>query len=263
MNPFESFSQPKVDKEQLMGLYKKLIDKGITDPFGMDQGDADVVEANNLHLKWEKEGDEAAGDDPVAKARFDFQKTFFYLDAGFTDKEYAEEVLNEIVPDDLNDAQAIDAGLADEIRAKAKLYAEKLGIKLLKESPQEVVEEPTPEVQELVPLSPEQMNRPMATLEAENEFDDAWIAVAQTAGYTVFDDGKGRTIEKDGQRIKLMHYAMRAGNKTYKAIITNVDENIKPSTFGVQFGAKVSKAGIQKEFEKLLYTYEHRYDPEE
>ena len=258
---YESFPQPKIEKEAVINAFKVLAESGAKSRDELDPSDPRVVEANRLREQWETEREEATKDDPVARVAFEFERTMFDLEAGFTDPTDAEDILTDFVQQTIAEARALSPALADEMEAKTQIYAEKLGIELPKGLTPEQEKEVTTEKVEIVPPTPEQMKGDLLTLEAENEFDDAWIAVAELAGYTAFDDGKGRSVEKGDLSIKLFHYEMRSGTKTYKAIITNkVDQNIKPSSFGLSLAAKVSKAGIQKEFEKLLYKYEHRYD---
>ena len=101
-------------------------------------------------------------------------------------------------------------------------------------------------------------------LEKENQFDEVWLTGAQELGYSVIDDGAGRTLEKDGQTIKLKHHVFHPkGNRIYIAVITSPDASVKPSSFTFAFEGEISADTIKEEFTKLLYRYEHRYDPEE
>ncbi len=126
----ESFPQPKIEKEQLLVAHKKLIEKGITHPFGTDTNDPDVAAANAMFDTWMKEGDEAAKGDPEKEARFNFEKTFFYLDAGFTDRNFAEDILADQAQQDYAEVKEAYPELAAEIKAKTEKYAKELGIEL-------------------------------------------------------------------------------------------------------------------------------------
>ncbi len=121
MSSFESFPG-KVEKAQVIEAYKKLIEKGITNPYDYKETDTDAKIANDLCTKYFEQLDQSAEVDPTLKHRVNFEKTFFYLDAGFTDPDYVEEVLVEWVPEDLAEAEESDPALAQEMKEKIAHY---------------------------------------------------------------------------------------------------------------------------------------------
>lgn len=127
-NQFESHEQAPVTKEQVIAAYQKVISKGVTSSFEMDNNDPDVVAVNELADRWMAEGDKAAGDDPRARAEFNFEKTFLSLDAGFTNKEDAEEILLEYAQSDIDDIEAEYPDLAKKIKDKVEFYMKKFDI---------------------------------------------------------------------------------------------------------------------------------------
>ena len=87
-----SSTPEKVSKEQVIEAYKKFVERGITSPDALDLDDSEVIEANNLFDKWQ--GQEDAND-----KRVNFEKTKLYVDAGFTDPNYLEDVLEWLMQD--------------------------------------------------------------------------------------------------------------------------------------------------------------------
>lgn len=76
----------KIEKQTVVDAYKQFIDMGITSPDDLDLDDPAVIEANNLFDIWKKQNDKlgTAGD---------LETTLFYVDAGFTNRQYVEDVL--------------------------------------------------------------------------------------------------------------------------------------------------------------------------
>ena len=120
------FAQPEMGKEivrdEAMSAYKKFIDKGVTTPDKLDLDDPEVIEANKKFDEWREQEDKKAAGNPELELRNDLAKTMFYIDAGFTDKDYLEEVLDDwLVQDTLDTGKESD----NPERAKTRaLYAE-------------------------------------------------------------------------------------------------------------------------------------------
>jgi hypothetical protein len=91
----ESFPKPqspeKKSKEEALAAYRILVERGFTSPDVLDSDDPDVAKANTLFEKWQT----GLGDD----ARSNFEKTKFYVDAGFTDPSYLGDVLGWLYQD--------------------------------------------------------------------------------------------------------------------------------------------------------------------
>lgn len=88
----ESENQPL--KTTALAAYKQFINRGVTNPDNLDLEDIEVKKANELYYKWKKEIDSQAGEDEEKKIRVNLEKTMFYVDAGFTDHQYLDMVLN-------------------------------------------------------------------------------------------------------------------------------------------------------------------------
>lgn len=125
---YESFGAfpSKIEREQLFNAFKKVIEKGVTDPADIDESDPDGREAEELYRAWLKQKDEEENADPSKAARINFEKNFIHLDVGFTDPSYANEVLNDWAQQDLHNAEESDPVLAQEMREKIEMYRQKL-----------------------------------------------------------------------------------------------------------------------------------------
>lgn len=89
----ESFPKPeKISKSQILDTYRKFIGRGITNPDSLDLNDPEVIKVNDLFEKWIASHD--ANDE-----RVNFEKTKFYIDAGFTDPNYLKDVLGWLIQD--------------------------------------------------------------------------------------------------------------------------------------------------------------------
>ncbi|OGM98136.1 MAG: hypothetical protein A2735_00305 [Candidatus Yanofskybacteria bacterium RIFCSPHIGHO2_01_FULL_41_21] len=91
----EQISTPeKVSREQALAMYRKFVERGITSPDALDLNDPEVIEANKLFEKWDAQ-ESVKGD----FERHNFEKTKFYVDAGFTDSNYLGDVLGWLFQD--------------------------------------------------------------------------------------------------------------------------------------------------------------------
>jgi len=101
--------QPEIEREitreGAMAAYKQFVDKGITNPDDLDLNDPSVLAANKLFYKWQKQGNEEAKDNCEHGLRNNLDKTMFYIDAGFTDREYLDKVLNDWLAQDTLDTE--------------------------------------------------------------------------------------------------------------------------------------------------------------
>ncbi len=79
---------PEISREQVIAAYQEYIKHGFTNP---DKLDLDIP-AHQLFYQWVEQGDAKAEGDPVETERFNFLKTMFYVDAGFTDPVYLAEI---------------------------------------------------------------------------------------------------------------------------------------------------------------------------
>ncbi|MFH1182735.1 MAG: hypothetical protein V1690_00535 [Candidatus Moraniibacteriota bacterium] len=100
----ESFPKPETERgitrEEAIASYKKFVEKGITSPDDLDLEDPEVKKANDLFDKWRKQEDKRAEGNEELGHRVNLAKTMFYVEAGFTDPGYLDEVLKEWLMED-------------------------------------------------------------------------------------------------------------------------------------------------------------------
>jgi len=121
MSEFEK-PEMEITKDEAMSAYKKFVDKGITTPDKLDLDDPEVIEANKKFDQWRGQEDKKAAGNPELELRNDLNKTMFYVDAGFTDKDYLEEVLDDWLAQDTLDVGK-QAGDPERIKTR-DLYSE-------------------------------------------------------------------------------------------------------------------------------------------
>jgi len=95
------------DKKAAINAYKKFVEKGITHPDDLDLKDPEVKEAHDLFFKWQESIDKNAGNNEELKIRAKLEKTMFYVDAGFTNIEYLDDILNDFLAQDAVDTEKI------------------------------------------------------------------------------------------------------------------------------------------------------------
>ena len=128
----ESFPTPeKVSKEQVIEIYKKFVERGITSPDVLDLDDSEVIEANSLFDRWQSQ------EDPNDE-RFNFEKTKLYIDAGFTDPNYLEDVLGWLMQDAHNAEKDPNDPARTQLRQDMAQEIKKIRV-LLRKSPEDSV----------------------------------------------------------------------------------------------------------------------------
>lgn len=86
-------AETKITREEVMEAYKKFNEKGIGNPDDLDLEDPEVQKANSLLEKWQAQADQDAEENEELARRNNLAKTMIYVDAGFTDPDYLDEVL--------------------------------------------------------------------------------------------------------------------------------------------------------------------------
>lgn len=92
----------EVTKEAVIAAYRPFIEAGVTNPDDLDLDDEKVKVAHQLFDQWQTQV-KAQASEGEGKIRADLTITMLYVDAGFTDREYLEEVLNDQLRQDLAD----------------------------------------------------------------------------------------------------------------------------------------------------------------
>ena len=105
----ESFPSPesedKITRKKVIDSYKKFVERGIKNPDDLDLEDPEVKEANELFYKWQEQEDKSAEGNGEFRHRINLSKTMLYVDAGFTDPVYLDEVLKDWLVQDAQDAE--------------------------------------------------------------------------------------------------------------------------------------------------------------
>jgi hypothetical protein len=82
----------QITREEVISAYKKFVEQGIKNPDSLDSENSEVKKANELFNEWQKQADKQAEGNKEAKQRANLAKTMLYVDAGFTDPIYLEDV---------------------------------------------------------------------------------------------------------------------------------------------------------------------------
>ena len=105
----ESFSSPEGEKQitrgKVIDAYKELVARGITNPDDLDLQDPEVKRAHELFDKWQAQEDARSEGNMELRRQANLSKTMLYVDAGFTDPEYLDEVLHDWLIQDAEDVK--------------------------------------------------------------------------------------------------------------------------------------------------------------
>lgn len=114
--------EPTFTREQVIDAFRKFPRKGITNPDDLPLDDSEVINANALLQVWDNQQKATAQrlGTPEANLEYTLSRSTIYVDAGFSDPDYLDEVANDWLPQDLQEAE--DAGLTETARKiKAKI----------------------------------------------------------------------------------------------------------------------------------------------
>lgn len=81
-----------VARNEVVAAFRAFVACGITDPVDLDETDLEVKAANALLEKWVAQEKERTAGDPAAARQFNIERTTLYVDAGFTNPSYVEDV---------------------------------------------------------------------------------------------------------------------------------------------------------------------------
>ena len=105
----ESFPSPEskkeITREEVINTYKKFVEQGIKSPDDLDLENPEVKEANELFDKWRTQEDTRAEGNEELSHRINLSKTMLYVDAGFTDPGYLDEVLKDWLVQDAQNSE--------------------------------------------------------------------------------------------------------------------------------------------------------------
>lgn len=105
----ESFSSPEQKSEitrgEVISAYRRFVEQGITNPDDLDLNNPEVQEANELFDQWQKQEDARAKGNEESMYRVNLAKTMLFVDAGFTDPDYLDEILRDQLNQDAQDVE--------------------------------------------------------------------------------------------------------------------------------------------------------------
>lgn len=120
----EAFLNPeanKIEKQQVIDLYKKIIEKGATNPDDFDLNDPAVIEANEKYVQYFDQKREGAKGDTEAELQLGLEQTLFYVDAGFTDPVYVDEMI-DLARHDWEANKEEHPAVAEQMKTTIKKY---------------------------------------------------------------------------------------------------------------------------------------------
>lgn len=127
----ESSEIPHFTRERVVDAFKKFPERGIVNPDDLPLDDPEVISANALLNVWDNQqkAEVKRISTPEAEHEYNLSIATIYVDAGFSDADYLEEVANDWLQQDLQAAE--DAGLG-EIAAKIQAKIDGIEAKLKK-----------------------------------------------------------------------------------------------------------------------------------
>jgi hypothetical protein len=107
MNEWPSSPESKkiITKVEVIEMYKKFVDQGIRHPDDLNLEDPEVRAANELFYAYVEQEDALTEGNEESELRNNLSKTMLYVDAGFTDPIYLDEVLNDWLAQDAGRAE--------------------------------------------------------------------------------------------------------------------------------------------------------------
>lgn len=121
--------EPKFTREQVVDAFRIFPQRGITNPDDLPLHDPDVISANALLQVWDNQqkAEVRKLNTPEADLEHTLSRSTIYVDAGFSDPVYLDEVAHDWFTQDLQEAEG--AGLS-EIAAKIQSKIAEIRTKL-------------------------------------------------------------------------------------------------------------------------------------
>jgi hypothetical protein len=107
-------------REEVVNAYRMFVARGYTNPDDLPGDDPDVILANEMFYKWHGAAERSPAHlDPAEQLKHHLSASTVYVDAGFSDNDYLDEVANQWLADDLQQAAGLGlVELASRIRAR-------------------------------------------------------------------------------------------------------------------------------------------------
>lgn len=118
---------PEVTRQEVVNAYTKFVEQGVTNPDRLDLKDPKVQEASRLFDRWQEQENKRVGSEKEAMLRSNVSRSMLYVDAGFTDPDYLDEVLNDwLVQDEETAAEEENNPEREETRRQIKEAMKKI-----------------------------------------------------------------------------------------------------------------------------------------
>jgi hypothetical protein len=124
-----SSETPHFNREQVVATFRKFIDSGVASPDDLSLDDPEVVAANAIMDSWSDEAERSIRQGSTFEAALEYtlSRSTVYVDAGFADPDYLDEVANDWLAQDLEAAEK--AGLT-EVAAHIQAKIDEINTKL-------------------------------------------------------------------------------------------------------------------------------------
>ncbi len=108
--------EPRFTRGRVVDAFRKFPAKGITNPDDLPPDDSEVISANGLLQVWDNQQKDEVKRLGTQEANLEYtlSRSTIYVDAGFSDPDYLDEVANDWLAQDLQEAE--DAGLTETTR---------------------------------------------------------------------------------------------------------------------------------------------------
>lgn len=123
--------EPRFTRERVVDAFRIFPERGITNPDDLPLNDSDVISANALLQVWDNQQKAEVQRLGTLEVNLEYtlSRSTIYVDAGFSDPDYLNEVANDWLAQDLQTAE--DAGLV-ELAAKIQAKIKEIEAKLTK-----------------------------------------------------------------------------------------------------------------------------------
>ena len=91
-----------ITREAVIAAYRQLIEHGIKNPFDLELESSEVKAAQKMFDSWRSQEGELVKWSVEGEERVNLSTTMLYVDAGFTDPAYLEDVLSQLTQDAAN-----------------------------------------------------------------------------------------------------------------------------------------------------------------
>lgn len=122
-------SEPQITRDRVIEAFREFVDQGFVNPDDLPSDDQEVINANELLQVWANQRKAEAERAGTLEAYFEFnlERSTLFVEAGFHDPYYLDEVANDWLVQDLEEAR--NKGLT-EIAAKIQEKIAEINVKI-------------------------------------------------------------------------------------------------------------------------------------